>query len=72
MRIITKVKKIASFIKVRKPRIIISKTYPEGDLFLTWSAAHKVFNYIIFVYLPFDFEQIFFDILFEIFPPKHP
>lgn len=51
---------------MKKPRIIISKEYPKGELFLKWNSSHKIFNYIIFVYLPVDFSEIVDNILSKI------
>lgn len=47
--------------------MIISQSYPDGDLYLTWSSAHKVFNYVVFIYLPFDFSDVIDYILLKIF-----
>lgn len=60
-------RKIVKLIKVRRPRMIISQSYPDGDLYLTWSSAHKVFNYVVFIYLPFDFSDVIDYILLKIF-----
>jgi hypothetical protein len=52
--------------RLKKTRIIISKEYPKGELFLTWNSSHKIFNYIIFVYLPVDLSEIVENILSKI------